>query len=132
MGSHRQGAARQEQQSQRNGRKERAGRTHLPVRGLSVDHPHGDRYRQIDARGGGARMSSQNPQTPKFKTVPSAHHVRIVSQPAVRDFSTGGGHGPEDTLTEGDNKFVIKKWQGYPPTNLNIIGKPLAPLPEVA
>src|SRR5687767_238618 len=75
---------------------------------------------------------SQNSQTPKLKIVPSAHHVRVVSQPAVRDFSTGGGHGPEDTLTEGDNKFVIKKWQGYPPTNLNIIGKPLAPLPEVA
>jgi CO/xanthine dehydrogenase Mo-binding subunit len=75
---------------------------------------------------------SQNPQKPKFKIEPSAHKIRIVNQPMVRDFSTGGGHGPEDTLTEGDNKLTIKKWQGYPPTNLNIIGRPLPPMPEVA
>ena len=25
-----------------------------------------------------------------------------------------------------------KKWQGYPPLNLNVIGKPLTPMPEVA
>ena len=28
--------------------------------------------------------------------------VIIVNQPAVRTFSTGGGHLPGDTLTEGD------------------------------
>ena len=75
---------------------------------------------------------SQNPQKPKFKIESSAHKIRIVNQPMVRDFSTGGGHGPEDTLTEGDNKLTIRKWQGYPPTNLNIIGRPLPPMPEVA
>jgi xanthine dehydrogenase YagR molybdenum-binding subunit len=75
---------------------------------------------------------SQNPQAPKEKIVASTHHAIIVSQPMVRDFSTGGGHGPEDTLVEGDDKIVTKKWQGYPPQNLNIIGKPIPPMPEVA
>jgi CO/xanthine dehydrogenase Mo-binding subunit len=58
--------------------------------------------------------------------------VIIVNQPAVRDFSTGGGHGPEQTLTEGDDKITIKKWQGYPPDNLNLIGKPHPAMPDVA
>ena len=49
----------------------------------------------------------------------------------VRDFSTGGGHGPEDTLVEGDEKIVTRKWQGYPPENLNLIGKPHPAMPEV-
>ena len=55
----------------------------------------------------------------------------IIDQPAVRTFSTGGGHGPEDTLVEGDEKLVTRKWQGYPPQNLNLIGKPHPPMPEV-
>ena len=55
-----------------------------------------------------------------------------VKMPPVRDFSTGGGHGPEDVLVEGDAKIVTKKWQGYPPVNLNVVGKPMPPLPEVA
>ena len=75
---------------------------------------------------------SQNSQKPKEKIVPSTHSVIIVNQPMVRDFSTGGGHGPEDTLVEGDDKVVTRKWQGYPPQNLNIIGKPNPPMPEVA
>ena len=58
--------------------------------------------------------------------------VIIVNQPAVRNFSTGGGYGPEDTLVEGDGKLVTKKWQGYPPTNLNVVGKPREAMPEVA
>jgi hypothetical protein len=54
-------------------------------------------------------------------------------QPAVRaTFSTGGGHGPEDTLDRRRRQVVTKKWQGYPPQNLNIIGKPNPPMPEVA
>ncbi len=56
----------------------------------------------------------------------------IVNQPAVRTFSTGGGHGPEDTLVEGDDKITIKKWQGYPPENLNLVGKPHPAMPDVA
>src|SRR5262249_1369280 len=55
-----------------------------------------------------------------------------VKQPMVRDFSTGGGHGPGDTIIEGDEKIVTKKWQGYPPANLNIVGKPMPPMPEVS
>src|SRR5579871_6690661 len=58
--------------------------------------------------------------------------VIIVNQPMVRDFSTGGGHGPEQTLTEGDDKITIKKWQGYPPENLNLVGKPHPAMPDVA
>jgi hypothetical protein len=50
----------------------------------------------------------------------------------VRDFSTGGGHGPGDELVEGDDKLVTKKWQGYPPVNLNVVGKSMPPMPEVA
>ena len=55
-----------------------------------------------------------------------------IKQPMVRDFSTGGGHGPGDTIVEGDSKIVTKKWQGYAPQNLNVVGKPMPPLPEVA
>ena len=36
----------------------------------------------------------------------------------------------DETLVEGDNQLVTKKWQGYPPENLNIIGKPLPPMPD--
>ena len=40
------------------------------------------------------------------KIEPRLHHVTIVSQPMVRNFSTGGGHGPADTLVEGDGKLA--------------------------
>ena len=33
---------------------------------------------------------------------------------------------------EGASKTVTKKWQGYPPENLKVLGKPLPPLPEVS
>src|SRR5437764_14745464 len=58
--------------------------------------------------------------------------VIVINQPMVRNFSTGGGHSPGDTLVEGDAGIVTKKWQGYPPENLNVLGKPLPPLPEVS
>ena len=35
-------------------------------------------------------------------------------------------------MIEGTNKTVTKKWQGYPPENLNVLGTPLPPLPEVS
>ena len=60
------------------------------------------------------------------------HGTIVVQQPMVRTFSTGGGHGPEDTLVEGDDKLVTKKWQGYPPENLNVVGKAMPPMSEVA
>src|SRR5215467_7507977 len=75
---------------------------------------------------------SQNPQKPKTKIEPRMESVIQVKMPPVRDFSTGGGHGPEDVLVEGDEKIVTKKWQGYPPVNLNVVGKPMPPMPEVA
>jgi CO/xanthine dehydrogenase Mo-binding subunit len=75
---------------------------------------------------------SQNPQKPKKRIEASPHKAIVIDQPMVRTFSTGGGHGPEDTLVEGDEKIVTKKWQGYPPQNLNVIGKPFPPMPEVA
>src|SRR5947208_910311 len=74
----------------------------------------------------------QKPKGPKRKIEPHLHSTIIVNQPMVRDFSTGGGHLPGDTLVEGDEKIVTKKWQGYPPQNLNVVGKPMPPMPEVA
>src|SRR5262245_12894457 len=75
---------------------------------------------------------SQNQTKGKTKIEPTMESVIQVKLPMVRNFSTGGGHGPEDTLVEGDQKVVTKKWQGYPPANLNVVGKPMPPLPEVA
>jgi len=46
-----------------------------------------------------------NPK-PKEKIEAKPEHVIIVNQPMVRNFSTGGGHSPEDTLVEGDSKIV--------------------------
>ena len=66
-----------------------------------------------------------------YKIEPSLDDTKIITLPMVRNFSTGGGHGPADTLTEGDGKLVTKKWQGHPPVDLAIIGKPQAPLREV-
>src|SRR5437870_11497765 len=69
-------------------------------------------------------------QKPKTKIQPRTESVIHITQPVVRDFSTAGGHGPADFLME--NGIRTKKWQGYPPVNLNVIGKPLTPMPEVA
>jgi CO/xanthine dehydrogenase Mo-binding subunit len=66
------------------------------------------------------------------KIEPKPEHVIVVKQPMVRDYSTGGGHLAGDTLVEGDEKLVTRKWQGHPPENLKVVGKPLPPLPEVA
>src|SRR5438270_13918004 len=77
-------------------------------------------------------QNQKSNQKPKEKIEAKPEHVIIVNQPMVRTFSTGGGHGPEDTLVEGDRKLVTKKWQGHPPVDLKIIGKPLPPMPEVA
>src|SRR5580698_6101323 len=55
-----------------------------------------------------------------------------IKQPMVRDFSTSGGHLPGDEVLEGPQKTVTRKWQGYPPENLNVLGKALPALPEVS
>jgi len=65
------------------------------------------------------------------KIEPTLEHAKIVSLPPVRNFSTGGGHGPGDTLVEGDAKIVTRKWQGHPPVDLAVIGRPHTPLRQV-
>lgn len=67
----------------------------------------------------------------KRKIEAKVHHSKIITLPLVRNYSTGGGHLPGDTLVEGDAKIVTKKWQGHPPVNLNIVGKALTPIREV-
>src|SRR5215470_12221479 len=75
---------------------------------------------------------SQNPQKPKLKIEPKLESTIVIRQPMVRTFSTGGGHLPGDVIIEGEQKIVTKKWQGYPPENLKVVGKPMPPMPEVA
>src|SRR6266550_1182262 len=101
------------------------------MRGVLLDYPDRHRYGQGSARRGGDHMS-QNPQKPKLKIEPKLESTIVIRQPMVRNFSTGGGHLPGDTLIEGDEKIVTKKWQGYAPANLNVVGKPMPPLPEVS
>src|SRR5262249_27239535 len=60
------------------------------------------------------------------------HAIVHVRQPMVRDFSTHGGHAPGDELVEGANKTRTRKWQGYAPEHLNVIGRSMPPLAEVA
>ncbi len=55
-----------------------------------------------------------------------------IKLPMVRDFSTHGGHAPGNELIEGPQHTVTQKWQGYPPENLNVVGKPMPALPEVS
>ena len=59
----------------------------------------------------------------KLEAKPEPSTMIMVNQPMVRDFSTGGGHHAGDTIVEGDDKIVTRKWQGYPPQNLNLVGK---------
>jgi CO/xanthine dehydrogenase Mo-binding subunit/aerobic-type carbon monoxide dehydrogenase small subunit (CoxS/CutS family) len=60
------------------------------------------------------------------------HSIVHVKLPMVRDYSTHGGHTSDDRLIEGASKTVTKKWQGYAPENLNVIGRPMAALDEVS
>jgi CO/xanthine dehydrogenase Mo-binding subunit/aerobic-type carbon monoxide dehydrogenase small subunit (CoxS/CutS family) len=62
---------------------------------------------------------------------PQTDSVIQIKMPMVRDYSTTGGHLPGDEVFEGPQKTAVKKWQGYPPENLNVVGKPLPSLPEV-
>lgn len=55
-----------------------------------------------------------------------------IKMPMVRDYSTSGGHLAGDEVLEGAKKTVTKKWQGYPPENLNVLGKSMPALPEVS
>ena len=55
-----------------------------------------------------------------------------IKMPMVRDYSTSGGHLPGTKSSKGASKTVTKKWQGYPPENLKVVGQAAAALPEVA
>jgi CO/xanthine dehydrogenase Mo-binding subunit/aerobic-type carbon monoxide dehydrogenase small subunit (CoxS/CutS family) len=68
----------------------------------------------------------------KSKIEAAPESILHIKQPMVRDYSTSGGHLPGDELVEGRRKIVTKKWQGYPPENLNVLGKPMPALPEVS
>ena len=68
----------------------------------------------------------------KVDLEPAAESIVHVQMPMVRDYSTNGGHATGDEVIEGARKLVTKKWQGYPPENLNVIGKPIPPMPEVS
>ena len=61
---------------------------------------------------------------------PANESIIQIKLPMVRDYSTYGGHSSAETFLADKN--TIRKWQGYPPENLNVIGKPLPPLPEVS
>ena len=61
---------------------------------------------------------------------PSPDSIIQIKLPMVRDYSTNGGHAPGNDLVERGK--TIRKWQGYPPENLNVIGKLLPPLSEVS
>jgi CO/xanthine dehydrogenase Mo-binding subunit/aerobic-type carbon monoxide dehydrogenase small subunit (CoxS/CutS family) len=68
----------------------------------------------------------------KAEIEPAPESIIHIKMPMVRDYSTTGGHLPGAEVLEGARKTVTKKWQGYPPQNLNVLGKPLPPLPEVS
>src|SRR5262245_28350738 len=60
------------------------------------------------------------------------HSIVHVRLPMVRDYATHGGHAAGDVLIEGVNRTATKKWQGYPPENLRVIGRSLPALAEVS
>jgi len=68
----------------------------------------------------------------KIQIEPETDSIVQVKMPMVRDYSTTGGHFPGNELVEGSRKTVTKKWQGYPPENLKVLGQPLPPLSEVS
>jgi xanthine dehydrogenase YagR molybdenum-binding subunit len=68
----------------------------------------------------------------KVSIEPEPDSIVQIKMPMVRDYSTSGGHLAGIEVIEGANKTVTKKWQGYPPENLNVLGKGRPPLPEVA
>ena len=68
----------------------------------------------------------------RIQIKPEMDSVIRIRMPMVRDYSTTGGHLAGGEVVEGPDKTVTKKWQGYPPVNLNVLGKPLPPLPEVS
>lgn len=61
---------------------------------------------------------------------PSNDSIVHIQLPVFRDFATYGGHTRAETFLA--DRSVIRTFQGYPPENLSVIGKPLPALPEVS
>ena len=68
----------------------------------------------------------------KTDVPPETDSVIRIRMPMVRDYATLGGHLAGDEVLEGKSGILTKKWQGYPPENLNVLGMPMPPMPEVA
>ena len=68
----------------------------------------------------------------KTKIDAAPESIIRIQLPMVRNYSTHGGHAASGELLEGPGKTVTRKWQGYPPENLNVLGKALPALPEVS
>ncbi len=68
----------------------------------------------------------------KAEIEPESDSIVHIKMPMVRDYSTTGGHLPGDEVIEGTSKTVTRKWQGYPPENLKVLGQLLPALPEVS
>jgi CO/xanthine dehydrogenase Mo-binding subunit/aerobic-type carbon monoxide dehydrogenase small subunit (CoxS/CutS family) len=68
----------------------------------------------------------------RIKIEPTPESILQIKLPMIRDYSTSGGHVPGNELLEGVRKTVTKKWQGYAPENLHVVGKPMPALPEVS
>ncbi len=73
----------------------------------------------------------------KIPIEPEVDSIVHIKMPMVRDYATSGGHAAGDEVIErsgkdGLEKTVTKKWQGYPPEDLNVLGKALPPMPEVS
>jgi CO/xanthine dehydrogenase Mo-binding subunit/aerobic-type carbon monoxide dehydrogenase small subunit (CoxS/CutS family) len=60
------------------------------------------------------------------------HSIVHIKQPLVRDFSTHGGHSAGAELVEMPSRTTTKKWQGYAPENLKVIGQGMPALSEVS
>ncbi len=111
------GASGQESQSVRGRGESCAGRTYLPMRGVSGDHPDGDGFGR-----GSARRQDRHRSHAGIRLFRSRCPWCGIIPPAAATL-------PGDEVLEGAEKTVTKKWQGYPPENLNVLGKPMPALP---
>ena len=57
---------------------------------------------------------SPEPQKPKLQIKAEPENCIIVNQPIVRNFSTGGGHGPERHADRGRREAGDQEVAGLP------------------
>ena len=67
----------------------------------------------------------------KSQIEPEPDSIVQIKLPMVRDYATTADTR-RATRCRRREQDLTKKWQGYPPENLNVFGKPLPPLPEVS